>query len=286
MRVNAANGGDAQVDRVVDRTLEADWRGFRHAVGDRDFLHMHLLDDPGHHFGRAGRARHDAGAQARQVVLYEVGMIEDRDEHRRNPMQPGAAFGLHRVQHGYGIETFARIDHRRAMCHASQVAEHHAEAVIQRYRNAQLVFFGQPHRLTDEEPIVQNIVVRQRRSLRRAGGARGELDIDGVVELQRGGDTGEARPVIGAERCEQVIEIEHARGLAGAEADHLLQMRQPAGAQGAGLAMVNFGHDVLQYRDIVARLEGGCQDQRTALHLVEYILEFGAAVRRVDIDHD
>ena len=40
---------------------------------------------------------------------------------------------------GQRIEALARIDHRRAVRDAGEIADHHAEAVIERHRNAQPV---------------------------------------------------------------------------------------------------------------------------------------------------
>ena len=82
------------------------------------------------------------------------------------------------------IEAFAGEHHAGAVGDGGEIAQHHAEAVIERHRNAQTIFGRQPHRLADEEAIVENIMVRQRRALGKAGGARGELNVDRLVELQ------------------------------------------------------------------------------------------------------
>src|SRR6185437_9832593 len=81
MRMDAPDRGDAALDRIVDARLEGDRARFGHAVGDGNFAHMHLLDDASHGLDRAGRARHDAGAQARYVVAGEARVIELGDEH-------------------------------------------------------------------------------------------------------------------------------------------------------------------------------------------------------------
>ena len=75
-------------------------------------------------------------------------------------------------EHGAGVEALAGIDHRGAVRHAGQIAQHHAEAVVERHRDAQAVVLGEAHRLADEEAVVEDVVVRQRRALGRAGGAR------------------------------------------------------------------------------------------------------------------
>jgi hypothetical protein len=67
---------------------------------------------------------------------------------------------------------------------AGQHRQHHAEAVVQRHRDAQPVVLGEAHGLGDEARVVDDVVVRQRGALGVAGGAAGELDVDGVVARQ------------------------------------------------------------------------------------------------------
>ena len=95
-----------------------------------------------------------------------------------------------------------------------QVAHHHAETVVERHRDAQPVGrrASAGYRLADEEAVVEDVAVRQRRAL-GAGGA-GELDVDGVVELQA---SPVSRPGVGlvpalALAEDQVVEVEHAAG--------------------------------------------------------------------------
>ena len=45
--------------------------------------------------------------------------------------------------------------------------------------------FGKPHGLTNEEAIVQNVVVSQCGPLGGPRGATGELNVDRLIELQR-----------------------------------------------------------------------------------------------------
>ena len=54
---------------------------------------------------------------------------------------------------------------------------------------------GELHRAGDEEAVVQDVVVGQRRALREAGRAAGELDVDRLVELQRVGKRRETPPL-------------------------------------------------------------------------------------------
>ena len=71
------------------------------------------------------------------------------------------------------------------MRRAGEVAEHHAEAVIEGHWNADAVALAVFERLADEEAVVEDVVMGQRRALRKASGAGCVLDVDRVVELQR-----------------------------------------------------------------------------------------------------
>ena len=62
----------------------------------------------------------------------------------------------------------------------------------------------------DEIAVVEDVVVGQRGALGRASGAAGELDVDRIVELQRGGELGELRAMALAAHCEHVGETQKA----------------------------------------------------------------------------
>lgn len=72
---------------------------------------------------------------------------------------------------------------RSPMGDAGEVTQDHAEAVVGRDRDAQAAVRGELHRLANEEPVVEDVVVGQDCALGETGGARGELDVHGVVEL-------------------------------------------------------------------------------------------------------
>ena len=112
-------------------------------------------------------------------------MLELADEHRRHAVERSAALLLHGLHGEHGVVSLGGDDHRRAVRRACEVAEDHAEAVIEGDGDANAVLFGVVERLADEEPVVEDVVVRQRRALGEAGGARGVLNIDRVVELER-----------------------------------------------------------------------------------------------------
>ena len=91
VRVHPPDGRHPPVQRVVGAGLGGHRRGLGHAVADRHLGHAHPVDDLLHHLDRARRAGHDPGAQRRQVVGVEVGRVQLGDEHRRHPVERGAA---------------------------------------------------------------------------------------------------------------------------------------------------------------------------------------------------
>jgi hypothetical protein len=56
--------------------------------------------------------------------------------------------------------------------------------VVERHRDADPVGFRVVTQLANEESVGEDVVVRQRRTLREARGTRGVLDVDGIVDVQ------------------------------------------------------------------------------------------------------
>src|SRR5262245_29402163 len=183
VRLHAPHGGDAAFDRIVGGGLEAHRARLGHAVADADFTRMHALDHLAHDLDRAGRAGHDAGAEAGEIEALELGMLQFGDEHGRHAVQAGAALGLDCAQHGERVEAFGGIDHGRAVHGAGQIAHHHVEAMIERHGNAEAVAFTQAHGEADEIGVVEDVAVGERGALGQAGGAAGELDVDPLVAV-------------------------------------------------------------------------------------------------------
>ena len=86
-------------------------------------------------------------------------MVQLRDEHRRHPVDGGAALRLDRPQRGVGIERLTGDDHGAAMRDGRQVAKHAAEAVIEGNRQANPVVFRVAQHFANEVTVVQNVVV-------------------------------------------------------------------------------------------------------------------------------
>ena len=207
-------------------------------------------------------------------------------------VQAGALLVLHRLQYGKRLKTVVRIDDGSAVRQTSQIAQHHAKAVVQRHRNAQPVGRRQSHRFADEKAVVQDVAVRQRRALGKAGGAAGELEVDRVGRLERGGDGGQAR-IVSVAAGKQIREAHQARldffGLALpglVNPDDAVKVRQRDGFKLAGLRVCPLGCQFAQHAEVVTGLEAGHGDQRFAVDLVQRVLDFCRAVRRVDVDQN
>src|SRR6266702_6183267 len=143
MRLDEADRQHSPLGRVVDGALEADRRGLRHPVGDRDLAHVHTLHNTLHHLDRTRRSRHDARAQTREVVLIELWMLEQCDEHRRDTMKCRATLGLDGIENRAGLEPLAWEDHRGTMRNTRKVANHHAEAMVEGHRDTHSIVTGQ-----------------------------------------------------------------------------------------------------------------------------------------------
>ena len=144
-----------------------------------------------HDLDRAGRAGHDPGAQRRQVVVAEVGEAELGDEHGGHAVERRAALVLDGLQGGGGVERRRGDDDRGPVRRRPEVAHHHPEAVVEGHGHAHPVLLAVVEQAAHEEAVVQDVVVRQRRTLGEPGRARGVLDVDRVVEAQRRGTLGE-----------------------------------------------------------------------------------------------
>ena len=186
VRHDFADRADSQFQGVVHFGHVANWRSLGHAAGDGDFTTMHFRHHAFHQFGRARRAGHDARAQGRQIKLAELRMVQLGDEHRGHPVQCRAALFRHTLQSVHRTEMRRGQHHCRAVRHAGKVAQHHAEAVIERHGDAESVEVTEPHALADPEAVVEDVVVREHRALGKASGAGGVLDVDNVIEIERG----------------------------------------------------------------------------------------------------
>ena len=284
MGQRTAHRGDAAFELVMDTCLGRTRAGFGHAIGNRHLLHMHLVDHPAHDFDRTGRARHHAGAQTGQIEAFKFGVVELGDEHRRHTIKRGAAFRGDRLEGGQRVERIGRIDHGRTVGHSRQIADHHAETVVERHRNTDAVSLAVFQRLAQKEAVVENVVVGERCTLGGAGGARSKLDVDRVIELERRGQRFDGRVT---RLCPHRHHIRKGIGAGDVRFTNLnngLQMRQGFRRKFSRRGAVDLRRKLAQHAEIVTGLEPHRRHQRRAFDLVQGIFEFGQAIGRVDID--
>ena len=207
VRVHAPDGRDAMLEAVLGGGLRRHRGRLGHAVADGHLAHVHLVDDAAHDLHRARRPGHDPGAQAREVERGELGVRELGDEHRRHAVERRAALLLDRLERRARLEAGRGEDHRRAVGDAAEVPHDHAEAVVQRHGDADAVVLRVAAQLADEEPVVEDVVVAERRALGEARGAARVLDVDRVVELQARGAVAQRLGVGAVGLGEQLVPV-------------------------------------------------------------------------------
>src|ERR1700688_2808674 len=110
-------------------------------------------------------------------------MTKDRNEHGGYPVEVGAALFLDGTQDLERVECLAGVHHGGGVGETGEISHYHAEAVIQRYREAHTVRRADAGGLPDLQPIIQQVVVGERYSLRKPGRTAGELDVARIVAL-------------------------------------------------------------------------------------------------------
>ncbi|GCC46801.1 hypothetical protein chiPu_0030737, partial [Chiloscyllium punctatum] len=158
--------------------------------------------------------------------------------------------------------------------------------MIERHRDADAILLGQAHGAAGEVAVVEDVVVGQRHALGRAGGAAGELDVDGVVELQARAERDKLLAVAFPAHLRDLLERNRARRRRSADLDHGAQLRQPRRAQLAGLRARKLGQQRVQHLHIGRGLERGRRHDRGAADLAEGEFELAQAIRRIDGDED
>ena len=151
--------------------------GLGQTIHDDDLFHVHLVADLPHPLNRTGGTGHDTGTETGEVIAGEVRVFKFCDEHGRNTVHRRAPFILNGFHHCLGVKERGRDHHGGPVRHACHIREHHAKAVIERNRNAELVLFGKLHAVTDDHTVVEDRVVREHNSFRVSGGTAGVLDV-------------------------------------------------------------------------------------------------------------
>ena len=128
--------------------------------------------------------------------------------------------------------------------------------------------------------------MRQRRAFGKAGGARGELDVDRLVELQLRGKLGEPLCFLRGAARKDFGEAKRAGMPAVAKQHDRPQRRQPCRFNFSGRRVAELGREFPQHADIVRSLESFGENERLTADFVERIFQLGDAIGGIDIDQD
>ncbi len=169
------------------------------------------------------------------------------------------------------------------MGHGREHAEYHAEAVIQRNRNADAVIRSEPHPLSGKESIVHHVEMRQRRALRRPGRTARELDVEHLIRIQPLHRRVQRRLVEILSRPHEFVEREDAAHRLGTQLHQQTQFREGRAGQPSGRGCGELGDQRLKHGDVVAGLEPGREYERTTADEAQRELKFTAAVRGIDV---
>jgi hypothetical protein len=176
----------------------------------------------------------------------------------------------------------AGIDHGGAERDGGEVAHHHAEAVVERHRDADAILFGQAHGAAGEIAIVEDVVVGQRHTLRRSRGAAGELDVDGIVELQGCAEHSELLAMLCAAHARDFLKGNRAGCLRAADLDHDAQGRQPRRLQLSGPGARQLGQQRVEHLHVIAGLERSRGDDRGAADFLQREFQLAEPIGGID----
>lgn len=119
-----------------------------------------------------------------------------------------------------------------------------------------------------------------------ARGARGELDIDGILRLEAGTHPSQHSGIHSLPQGLHGIKIQHAGGHLLPEPDHHLQGWQTGGGEPSRRTAGQFGGQLVQHGEVIASLEGAGTDEGTATHVVDGKLQLVTAIGGIDANHD
>ena len=168
------------------------------------------------------------------------------------------------------------------MGQTGEVADDHAEAVVEGHRYGDPVVVGVLEHIADVVAIVDDVVVGEGGGLGSPSGARGELYVGGVLEFHCSG----ALVVFLALPAVQFVEVQHAPVLLVSDQNHVLQVGQALQTQTGGGLRAQVRVDLREQLDVVAALEAWGHYECGDLHLVEGVLQFYLLVGRVDVYQD
>ena len=117
-----------------------------------------------------------------EIAAGERRVLQLGDVHRRHAVDgTWPARRSMAVERGRGVERLGRNDHGRAVDHGAQRAQHAAEAMIKRHRDANPIVCRQLLALADVIGVHQQVAMAERGGLGKAGRAGSVLDVDRLV---------------------------------------------------------------------------------------------------------
>ncbi|MNH06677.1 hypothetical protein D3C79_660530 [compost metagenome] len=213
-------------------------------------------------------------------------MIEHRDEHGRHAVKDAGTLLGHGAQGEFGVKSVVGVDHGAAVGDAAEVGHDHAEAMVQRHRDHHTVAGCQAKAFTHHETVVEDVVVTERGTFGRTGGAGGVLDVHRLVELQAllTGCAGLNRRL----PCPlgQCVPGQEAGRRVGGQADDTTQLGQAFTGQLTRPGAGKLRHQRLHHGVVIRRLEGFSADQPAAAGLAQHVFQLTHTVGRVDVDQD
>ena len=175
---------------------------------------------------------------------------------------------------------------RCAVCNGSGYAEHTAETVKQRNRNAQTVIVCKLHTVADGLAVVDDIVMCEHHAFRKSCRTRGILHIHNIV--QRGTLFGELQFEITDVICKfvKLREVEHAVHFFVLEIDDVFQEGKVFALQFARCGKFQRRAEFVDHFDIIDFLRALGHNQCHRVGLLKQIIQFEIAVIGIDRDHD
>ena len=152
------------------------------------------------------------------------------------------------------------------MGEAGQVGDHHAEAVVEGHGGADAVVLGVAQQPTREVAVVEDVAVREGGALRGAGRARGELDVDRIVGIER--------------RLDRLqVGLGHALAVGQQVVPGVLEDERLAQQRALGAHLVD-------HRHVVGLAEAARQDEQAHPGRRQRVLQLARLVGRVDGHED
>src|ERR1051326_8488750 len=111
-------------------------------------------------------------------------MFQFRDKHGWHSIKRCTAFLRDSFESLQRTEMWRQQNHRGAMCYATEVAKHHAKAMIEWNWYTQAILVCEPQYLSNPIAIIQNIMVREHCTLGKTCRTRCVLDVYHVVKIQ------------------------------------------------------------------------------------------------------